>query len=248
MNEFLVSTSPEQDSRQGTVIVFLSLFLLVLAFFILLVSISTFEDIKSKAVMQSLTSTFTTFRKAGDIPSDFTSKQGDVLGGQAFQEEITGIFATALQVAKVEVVQPGRLMRARMPASAVFLENTDRLNPNIIPFLDRIVAALSGRPPGIRFDMEFIVGAAVSVDGVLSVAPSQELSRAGHFAREALSRGAPPDSLSVALAPGQPDQVLIRFYVRSENEGLFEISDQPQAAIQNRPQAVIPDRPQAGAQ
>ncbi|MBT3305154.1 MAG: hypothetical protein HN377_01590 [Alphaproteobacteria bacterium] len=232
MNEFLVSTSPEQDSRQGTVIVFLSLFLLVLAFFIMLVSISTFEDVKSKAVLQSLTSTFTTFRNSGDIANDFTSKQGDVLGGQAFQEKITGIFATAMQVAKVEVVQPGGLMFARMPAGAVFLENSDRLNPNFVSFLDRVVAALGGRPPGVRFDMEFIVGASVSSDGVLSVTPSLEMSRAGQFAREALSRGAPPDSLSVALAPGQPDQVTIRFYVRTENEGQFEIPDRPLAGAQ----------------
>ncbi len=229
MNEFLVSALPEQDSRQGTVIIFLSLFLLVLAFFIVLVSISTVEDVKSRAVKQSLTSTFTTFRQTGDRTSDFTAKQGEVLGGQAFQEKITGIFATALQVAKVEVVQPGRLMSARMPVAAVFLENTDRLNPSVFAFLDRIVAALGGRPPGVRFDMEFIVGAAVPGDGMLSVNQSLEMAQAGSFAREILSRGAPPDSLSVGLAPGDTDQITIRFYVRSENEGRFEIRGQPLA-------------------
>ena len=248
MNEFLLSAPPQQDSRQGTVIVFLSLFLLILAFFILLVSISTVEDVKSKAVMKSLTSTFTTFRQTGDIATDFTSKQGDVLGGQAFQEKITGIFATALQVAKVEVVQPGRLMRARMPVSAVFLENSERLNPGVLLFLDRIVAALGGRPPGVRFDMEFIVGTEVSDDGAFTIDQSLEMARAGSFAREILSRGAPPDSLSVGLAPGQSERVTIRFYVRSENEGRFETPDRPQDAIQNRPQDAIQDRPQAGPQ
>ena len=151
------------------------------------------------------------------------------MGGQAFQEKITGIFATALQVAKVEVVQPGRLMSARMPVAAVFLENTDRLNPSVFAFLDRIVAALGGRPPGVRFDMEFIVGAAVPGDGMLSVNQSLEMAQAGSFAREILSRGAPPDSLSVGLAPGDTDQITIRFYVRSENEGRFEIRGQPLA-------------------
>ena len=232
MNEFLVSAPPQQDSRQGTVIVFLSLYLLILAFFILLVSISTVEDVKSKAVMQSLTSTFTTFRRTGDMPTDFTSKQGDVLGGQAFQEKITGIFATALQVAKVEVVQPGRLMRARMPARAVFLENSTRLNPGVLLFLDRIVAALGGRPPGVRFDMEFIVGADVSDDGAFTIGQSLEMARAGSFAREILSRGAPPDSLSVGLAPGQSGRVTVRFYVRSENEGRLKPQDRPRTGAQ----------------
>jgi flagellar motor protein MotB len=232
MNEFSVPAPPQQDSRQGVVTIFLSLFLLILAFFILLVSISTVEDTKSKAVMQSLTSTFTTFRRSGDAPTDFTSKQGDVLGGQAFQEKITGIFATALQVAKVEVVQPGRLMSVRMSARAVFLENSERLNPNVFAFLDRIAAALGGRPPGVRFDMEFIVGTKVSDDGAFSVTQSLEMARAAGFAREILTRGAPPDSLSVGLAPGGSGQVTIRFYVRSENEGRFELQNRPPAGVQ----------------
>ncbi len=227
MNEFPVPAPPEQDARQGTIMVFLSLFLLILAFFIVLVSISNLEDVKYQAVAQGVKSTFTTFRKTGDTPSDLTSKQGEVLGGQVFQEKITGIFATALQVAKVEIVQPGRLMSARMPVAAVFLENSDRLNPSVFAFLDRIVAALGGRPPGVRFDMQFIAGANVTGRGELSVEQSLEMARAGSFAREILSRGAPPDSLSVGLAPGDSDQITIRFYVRSENEGQFETQDKP---------------------
>ncbi|MBC8337895.1 MAG: flagellar motor protein MotB [Rhodospirillales bacterium] len=232
MNEFSAANPSAYDSRQGTVYAFLSLFLLILAFFIVLVSISTVEDVKSKAVMQSLTSTFTTFRKTGDVISDFTSKQGDVLGGQAFQEKVTGIFATALQVAKVEIVQPGRLMHARMPIEAVFQENTDRLNPNVVAFLDRIVAALGGRPPGVRFDMEFIVGTVPAGDGTFHVTQTLAMARAGGFAREILGRGAPPDSLSVGLVPDAPGQVTMRFYVRSENKGRTENQTQPRAGPQ----------------
>jgi len=62
-NALTLPSTPDQQgpgSGSSSIFLFLSLFLLVLAFFILLVSISTVENVKSQAVMDSLTSTFTT--------------------------------------------------------------------------------------------------------------------------------------------------------------------------------------------
>ncbi|NQU60527.1 MAG: hypothetical protein HQ512_05315 [Rhodospirillales bacterium] len=210
------------DARQGTVVIFLSLFLMVLAFFIVLVAISSIEEVKSKAVMNSLSSTFTTYQPTGAKPTDFTAKEGDVLGRQEFQEEVTGVFSTTLQVAKVEIVKPGRLMRARMPTGAMFYEGENRIKPHVVPFLDRMVAALGGRPPGIRFDMEFVIGVPsskdASEDGALPVQESLEMTRSGAFAREMISRGAPPDSIAIGLAPGDPGQITMRFYARNQKD------------------------------
>ena len=219
MDEYPIPAAPQYDGRSSTVIVFLSLFLLILAFFIVLVTISTFEKVKSKAVMSSVTTAFTTNLPPRTEPTtDFTAKEGDVLAGQVFQERITGVFATTMQVAKVEIVKPGRMMRAEMPSNAIFFEGEDRIRPNAFTFLDRIVAALSARPPGLRFDMEFVIGTAYNDDHVLPVHQTLEMSRAGAFAREMVSRGAPPDSLSIGLAPGDRDLITIRFYVRHQDE------------------------------
>ena len=217
MDEYPIPAAPQYDSRSGTAIVFLSLFFLILAFFIVLVSISTIEKVKSKAVMSSVTTAFTTPPRT-DPTTDFTAKEGDVLAGQAFQERITGVFATTMQVAKVKIVKPGRMMRAEMPSSAIFFEGEGRIRPNAVPFLDRIVAALSGRPPGLRFDMEFVIGTAYNDDNVLPIGQTLEMARAGAFAREMVSRGAPPDSVSIGLAPGDREQITIRFYVRDLDE------------------------------
>ncbi len=219
MDKYLIPATPQYDGQSGTVIVFLSLFLLILAFFIVLVTISTVEKVKSKAVMNSVTTAFTTnLPPRTDPTTDFTAKEGDVLAGQAFQEEITGVFATTMQVAKVKIVKPGRMMRAEMPTKAIFFEGEGRIRPNAVPFLDRIVAALSGRPPGLRFDMEFVIGTAYNDDNVLPIGQTLEMTRAGAFAREMVSRGAPPDSVSIGLAPGDREQLTIRFYVRDRDE------------------------------
>lgn len=212
MSEYISPTPTKANESNKTGTLFLSLFLLILAFFIVLVSISRVQDSKTNAVKASLGTTFTKIMDSS--VSDFTVKDSEDPAGKEFQEEITTVFTTHLQVAKVNIVQPGKLMIARMPNSAVFLENTFELNPNLFEFIDRTVAILGSRPPGTHFDMEFIVGVP---DGILSIEQNINMERAGSFAREVLTRGAPPDSISVGIMPGEENLIVMRFYVRSKN-------------------------------
>jgi len=77
-----VHIPPQEQARGGSMVaVYLSLFLVVLAFFILLVTISSVEQVKSNAVMDSLTSTFTSaLPPSTDLPP-FAAKEGDVIAG-----------------------------------------------------------------------------------------------------------------------------------------------------------------------
>lgn len=217
MSEFN-ATPAQQGHGDNTVALFLGLYLLVLAFFIMLVSISSPEKVKSNAVMDSLTSTFTSLIPPSSSLTAFQSKEGDVLAGQQFQEEVTGVFATTIQIAKVEIVQPGRLMRVKMPVDALFHDGKADLREAHFAFADRIVASLSARPPGVRFDMEFLIGTPDGDSGPFSTGGTLAMRRAGSFAAGMESRGAPPDSMSVGFLPGQPDDVVINFFVRTDEE------------------------------
>jgi hypothetical protein len=190
---------------------FLSLYLVVLAFFIVLVSISSPERVKSNAVMDSLTSTFTSILPPTTLPTTFAADEGNVIAIREFQHTLSEMFATRLRVARVEEVRPGRLMRFSLPLEALFRDGQAVVRENRFPLLDRIVAALSSRPPGLRYDMEFTVGRS-------SAGLTAEIERAGAFARQMLARGAPPDSISVAVGPGDPERASITFYVRSIGE------------------------------
>ena len=209
---------PREGSGGSTLSLFLGLYLLVLSFFILLVTISTREKLKSQAVMDSLTSTFTTILPPSTDLTAFAGKEGAVLVGQEFQEQITKIFTTSMRVIKIEIVQPGRLMRLTLPADALFFTGGTEIRPARFPLLDRLVATLSGRPPGLRYDMEFIVGSVYTPDNDLPLRQTLEMARAGAFARAMLARGVPPDSISVGLKPGSREDVVIWFYVRDPEE------------------------------
>ena len=149
MDDFDTTTQPEKGA-DSTVALFLGLYLVVLAFFILLVSISTLEESKSKTVMDSLSSAFTTIVPPSSDLQSFRSKDGDVLAAQEFQEQVTGIFATSVAIEKVEIVQPGKLMRVVFKSDSLFVSGRAEIRDSMYPMLDRTVASLSNRPAGMR--------------------------------------------------------------------------------------------------
>lgn len=209
---------PTEGHGGSSIALFLALYLLVLAFFILLVSISTIEEVKSQAAMDSLTSSFTTILPPSLQLTAISNSEGDVIAGQQFQEQVTNIFSTTIQVVSVDVIQPGRLMRIQLNSDVLFEpEKTDIREANH-PLLDRIVASLSGRPPGFRYDMEFVIGSSYEAGKIMPIGQTLEMARAGAFVRTMLERGAPPDSVAVGIQPGDPKRCSIWFYVRSSDE------------------------------
>ncbi|NQV47690.1 MAG: hypothetical protein HQ504_07905 [Rhodospirillaceae bacterium] len=209
---------PTEGHGGSSIALFLALYLLVLAFFILLVSISTVEEVKSQAAMDSLSSTFTTILPPSLQLTAVSGSDGEVLAGQQFQQEVTQIFSTTIQVTKVDVIQPGRLMRVKLNSDILFETDKADIRPSNQPLLDRIVASLSSRPTGFRYDMEFIIGTAYAVGKSLPIGETLEIARAGVFAREMLGRGAPPDSVAIGIKHGDPKEISIWFYIRDIDE------------------------------
>jgi len=215
MDDMDTQIEPQNEGGSNTIALFLGLYLVVLAFFILLVTISTLEETKSKKVMDSLSSAFTSIVPPSADLRTFKSKEGDVLAGQEFQQQITGIFATELGIDRVETVQPGRQMRLILASDSLFFQGEARIRPAMYPLLDRAVAALSNRPAGLRFDLEFVIGTPTLADGkTMPIAQTLEVARAGAFARAMNERGIPPDSVSVGMRPGHLGEAVIWFYTR----------------------------------
>ncbi len=227
----------EEPDRPDLVPVFLGLFLLVLAFFILLVSISTFEQVKSDAVMDSLTSTFTAVLPPTTDPVEFNAKDGNIIAGEAFQQQITTTFSTAIQVEKVDLVQPGRLMRMQLRSNQLFTEGSADVRDDRLPMIDRVIAVLSNRPPGLRQDMEIIIGSDVTERVMLPVGETLETRRVGRLAEAFVGRGAPPDSVAVGIEKGDPQRISFWFWVRGEEETAIRF----QEALDNASRAPEPE-------
>ncbi|WP_417795058.1 flagellar motor protein MotB [Terasakiella pusilla] len=225
-----VNVGGENKSKgdSGRVItLFLSLYLVVLAFFILLVSISSTEEVKSKALMESLTSTFSSVLPPRMDLQAFNATTGEFLAADEFQRQVTGLFSTVVGVVKVEAIQPGRLMRVEVAGNNLFEQDQAVVREGQYPFMDRLVSALSANPPGLRFEMEFVISSPWSDEMTLSAEQTLPVRRAGAFARELLTRGAPPGSVSIGLKGGDSDTIEIWFHIRATDENRIKFEESP---------------------
>ena len=228
------------SAGSDTLAIFLGLYLLILAFFIILVSISQTEEIKAKAVQDSLTTTFASILSQPKELTSYTGQSGEIVAGQQFLERIEGLFSTAIQVAKVETMQPGKQMRITMPSDTLYFPEKIDIRPAQYPLMDRIVASISGSPPGLRFDVEYVIGREPTPEGGLPIGQTLEMGRAGAFAREMRSRGAPPGSVVIGMIVGKPDIITMNFYVRNDDVPVPAPQPAVAPAPQNQPTQAQP--------
>ena len=216
-----INKSNNGEENKAFIVQFLALNLLILAFFILLVSMSTFEESKVKAVAESMNSLVTPLRKKKS-PVVFLSNSGTLIAAEEFQDHIEEVFSTVISAHRVEIVEPGRVMRVVIPADNLFEPNSERLKVSQLALLDRLIGSLSARPPGHRFDMQFVIGFGDQNSGLGPISQTLEMTRAATFIRNMLSRGAPNDSITMGMKRGDPQTVTLWFYVNlAEQRALF---------------------------
>lgn len=193
--------------RDPNLVGLLSLQILMLAFFILLVSISSFDTPRVRSVLDSVQATFSDMPAPAD--SDGDTSRADAIALAAILEELEGVLATALELDRVERVGDGAV-QLDMPADALFVADSAQLEPGRADLLKRIVAALDRRPPGYRYDLQALVGAPAApvAEGADAAAPSMTaIDRAGALARALLEGGAMPSGIAGGVLPGAPGRL-----------------------------------------
>ena len=187
---------------------YVGLFVVLLAFFIMLVSTSRPDSGKTSAVVDSLQTTFAT--RAGSTQDD----EGLFAPGASALTELGGDLAGLLRVAHVRRAAGGQELRVTVPASELFSAETAEVRETCLPFIDRVVATLAAPPSGVRLELAFSLGArpATAASGRKA---GDELAlavrRGGAFARALVARGAPPAVVAIGLDPGHPGQALLAF-------------------------------------
>ncbi len=119
-------------------------------------------------------------------------------------------------------------MQVTMPADSLFFSDSVRIRDAHMVLIDRVVAALSAAAPGLSHEMELLIGVPRAMGGGFTVGETLEKGRAGVFARTMRAHGAPPRSVIVGLRPGNEDEIVMRFFVRAEDDTGMPVD--PQAA------------------
>lgn len=217
-------TTGDRPSADGTPVLLLGLFLLLVAFFIVLNALSTFETTKARQVLESVGKTFSPHRASPGLSSRLGPRTGEALS----LDEIERIVATEIPLARIEKPGDGRLLRLTLPVDALFRRNSSAFVSARSMLLDRMAAVLAAPPAGLRYELEFLLAG----DGAALTADALAVGRAGQFARRLRSRGAPADRIAIGAAGGAPDEIVLRFLIRPADEprpdfrGASDVADQ----------------------
>lgn len=203
----------------------LALFLILLGFFALLLTISNFDGGRQESVIRSIEERF-----AVELPevteTSATTDRGAVPADQAAQESIAQLFERDLALARIDILRAGDKLRVTMPARELFEAGSATLREDRAGLLDRIARALADGPAA-----EEVVGAhryvmhALFAGGRDDTGGVEATARASALARALRERGAPPGAVGVALAPnawkreGEAMTVVLRFVAEPDPQG-----------------------------
>lgn len=137
---------------------FLSLFLLLLAFFILLNALSTFEEVRSRAVLSSVASTFQTEVLPDTTAEILISTLGPVPQPEEVTDELERLWVTAVPVTKVETLKPGRTLQMSLKKTDIFVGGEAAVRADRDDLMRATAYALSARLPGFNVQARITLG------------------------------------------------------------------------------------------
>ncbi len=217
-----VPTSRDRQGSSNTVLL-LSLMLILLAFFILLNSLSEFEAGRAHAVIESVNRAFNGKIESGDRTPAHSASLGALPEAEAKMREVASLFEAIVPAARAKRIRRAKAVRVELPAASLFRPAGVGLRPGSEILIQRLARLLArGGRGGPSYDLEVLLGlGAPPAGGAGPVTPgpgSLEVRRAALLAQRLIEEGLPPPGLSIGLLPGQPG--MLRFVVRVHRDRL----------------------------
>jgi len=210
-----VAKQPGQRQSNSHILALLSLKILLLAFFILLNALSSFEEERRTAVVDSVRQAF-----QGVLPAQFNLSSApaaiDVFeGAENVVEALHKLFGRNLPIVE-SAESPGTwTMRVDLPVTELFAGEGEALLPEGAETLRLIAGVLADErfaTPGYRVDLLY----GLAAPGQESEGQETALARAGALVRELERQGLPAPRLSSGLMPAFAGRVRILFTIELE--------------------------------
>ncbi|GEM_PF-2733676 len=204
----------------STAIIYVSLYFLLLAFFIYLHSISAPTEEKVKQVIGSIDFAFKGIKQQEKLVKA-KELSGDEMGLAAFHAQLKRVYETAIPLIESKVNQKGDELQFALPASQLFASGSPTLRETrneLFEDASRILIKRSGVAPT---DMEILIDAGERLPSADQVASSIQAMRLTALVNSFLDSGVPARNIFVGMKSGKEDKIRFRFYIRERRENQF---------------------------
>ena len=236
------STTRSAAENSSTVVVSLSLYLIILAFFILMNSISHPQDQRAKGVLDSIESTFKTFPRSFEASLDLSAGGAGFSDAAGFEDSIRELFESAFPLVRITPSLSYNQIEVTLPVESLFAPGRATIQGRNEPMIDRLAEILSHRAPGLRFELEALLSSPPLDNDAPHSDSALYVDRAGAIARELSARGVPPAHISAGVEARDPEWLRFLFMIRPVDEPAATSSSAPGAGWDGLARAVVAKR------
>lgn len=208
--------APPAAGGGGAVATYVSLFLILFVFFIVLFSIAAQQRARSLAVLASLDAAF------GHLPSAIglvPAPRGDAI----LEDPATAQFIADIGTSLAEIIpgnhpattpRAGTVLNLELPPETLFEPGTPALKPAALPALERLAVILQRHRGGVRFAVGLAATTAPGPAADRLLATARITALAAHL----FARGCPADAVTVAVTEGAHTAIRLDFLATTSDQ------------------------------
>lgn len=224
-----LDTLPHSDTNVDTnssVALFVSLYLVLLAFFILLASMSRPDADRTEVVVDSVNQTFTSTVKplqSFQIGDQLPQEIGKEMLLSNYFSFLREKIRQSLSLEDIESDIEGNVMIVRVPIASLFSGERDIVRPEAGILLDRLAGEMQGEKAGVKMEMECAVWDKLPTGEGIDWLKQRDVKRAAAIAHALVKRKVPEQILSVGVKESDEAVLAMRFTVRQLDESILRL-------------------------
>ena len=187
------------------------LFLLLLAFFILLNATAKLEESKVRGVLISLAETFQAKDFSGGTDGATLPVFGDFLSPEAFLSKITQLWFSFVKKENLMTTHLPNNLAFTLSANEIFIGGEAQIRSDRHDLLRRTASALSVETPRFAGYIQVIFSSGDEPSTRMHHGAELAIERAEVLAQKIIDYGAPASKVSVGLYTGKKNSVLVKF-------------------------------------
>jgi hypothetical protein len=210
MHQALPSAESNQEQRDSHSVVFVSLYFLLIAFFIFLNSISEQVDDRTKAAIGSIDSAFRGISIQDQHRSQY-EESGRDLGLLAFFGKIRSVFETAIPLVEVSERQKEGLLQFVVPAGHIFQSKTALIRERHNDLINNIVMTMNSSDSVHSYELQILIGSGPDLPVAGEAVSNLSFARLSSLSSVVLINGLPDKLLSIGLVSGDAGTIIFTF-------------------------------------
>lgn len=207
-------TEGSKKPSDNTTGLFVSLYMIVLAFFVVMNSISNQDQNKVNAATESVTRAFSNpFEPEADFV-DVSANDQAVTPNDEFYDQILGVFASLVGFKGKFPTEGGDVVKVRFKTSDLFEDSTSVFRSNQQQFLQQLADFLAGGRESEKREIDIIISSGKRLPNGPKYWEDINILRAGAFVGLLKNKGADDSKISIGMIKGEEDQMSLTFYNR----------------------------------